>query len=179
MILYRWDEQGYYISNPPSVEVDDAGALPERSTPTKPPKLTGTQVAQWQGQWVKMASRPSAPDPVPLPSPVPDWMALIAARRWIAETGGIVLGGMPVDTDDRSKLLINGAALRASRDGSYVLKWKTLEGFVDLPADQVLIMADAVSDHVQDCFNREAELQAAVVEGTIAAEMLEQGWPTI
>lgn len=104
-------------------------------------------------------------------------MALIADRRWEAETGGIVLGGMPVDTDDRSKLLINGAALRASRDSSYTLHWKTVEGFIDLPADQVLIMADAVSDHVQACFTRESELQAAVVDGSITAEMIEQGWP--
>lgn len=86
---------------------------------------------------------------------IPDWPALIAARRYEAETGGIVLGGLPIAKEDRSKLLINGAALRASRDSSYTLHWKTLEGFIDLPAEQVLIMADAVSDHVQACFTRE------------------------
>lgn len=174
MTFYQWDEQGYFIG---TIEVDEAAPIPERSTPTKPMKLTGTQVAQWQGQWVKLAARPVDPIPEPMPEPNPDWMALIAERRWKAETGGIVLGGMPVDTDDRSKLLINGAALRASRDSSYTLHWKTVEGFIDLPADQVLIMADAVSDHVQACFTRESELQAAVVDGSITNVMIEQGWP--
>ncbi|HDS1694761.1 TPA: DUF4376 domain-containing protein [Pseudomonas putida] len=106
------------------------------------------------------------------------WMDQIAARRYQAEIGGIELAGLPIATDDRSKLLINGAAARATRDSSYVLKWKTDEGFIDLPADQVLTMADAVADHVQACFDREAELQAAVADGTITAEMIEQGWPS-
>ena len=172
MIFYLWNEQGLLVGEQ---EVDEAGALPPRSTPTKPMKLTGKQVARWTGEgWEKLAS---APVIEPIPEPAPDWMTLIAARRWAAETGGIVLAGMPVDTDDRSKLLINGAALRASRDSNYTLHWKTVEGFIDLPADQVLIMADAVSDHVQACFTRGSELQAAVVDGSITAEIIEQGWP--
>jgi hypothetical protein len=170
--LYLWNEQGLFVGEQ---EVDETGALPLRSTSTKPIKLTGKQVARWTGEgWEKLASTPVVE---PVPEPAPDWMALIAARRWAAEIGGIVLGGMPVDTDDRSKLLINGAALRASRDSSYTLHWKTVEGFIDLPADQVLIMADAVSDHVQACFTRESELQAAVVDESITADMIELGWP--
>lgn len=172
MKLYLWNQQALFAG---AVEVDPTDALPMRSTPTAPPKLNGSQAARWTGEgWEKLAS---APVVEPVLEAAPDWMALIAARRWAAETGGIVLAGMPVDTDDRSKLLINGAALRASRDSSYTLHWKTVEGFIDLPADQVLIMADAVSDHVQACFTRESELQAAVVDGSITANMIEQGWP--
>lgn len=171
MILYQWDASGIFAGQQ---DVDEDGALPQRSTPTAPPKLAGTQVARWTGTgWEKLAA---APEPDPLPEP--DWLALIAARRYQAEIGGITIAGLPVDTDDRSKLLINGAATRATRDSGYVLKWKTAEGFIDLPAEQVLIMADAVSDHVQACFNREAELQAALGDGSITAEMLEQGWPS-
>lgn len=116
-------------------------------------------------------SRPATPEPAL------DWLPLIAARRYEAEVSGITLGGIPVATDDRSKLLINGAALRAIRETGYTLRWKTGEGFIDLSAEQVLAMADAVADHVQACFDREAELQAAVADGSITAEMLEQGWP--
>ncbi len=105
------------------------------------------------------------------------WTQAIADNRYEAETAGIVFGGIPVATDDRSKLMINGAALRASREDGYTLRWKTYEGFIDLSAEQVQAMADAVADHVQACFNREAELQAAVADGSITAEMLEQGWP--
>ncbi|MFG0553978.1 DUF4376 domain-containing protein [Pseudomonas sp. yb_9] len=170
MKMYRWNESGIFFGE---IEVDPAGAMPLRSTPTAPPKLTGTQVARWTGSgWEKLASAP-----VPGPSAEPDWLSLIAARRYQAEIGGIELAGLPIATDDRSKLLINGAAARAARDSGYTLKWKTEEGFIDLPADQVLAMADAVADHVQACFDREAELQAAVADGSITAEMLEQGWP--
>lgn len=174
MILYQWDELGYFVG---SVEVDDAAPMPERSTPTKPMKLTGDEVAQWQGQWVKLAARPVTPDPQPVPEPVPDWPALIADRRWLAETSGTTFAGMPIDTDDRSKLLINGAALRADRSADYVLRWKASQGFVDLTAAQVLAVADAVSEHVQLCFDREDALLVAVTDGSITAEMLEDGWP--
>lgn len=172
--LYLWDEQGLYAG---SVEADELGAMPPRSTPTKPMKLTGTQVAQWQGQWVKLAERPIPTDPQPAPEPVPDWPALIATRRWKAETGGTVINGLPIDTDDRSKLLINGAAMQADRNADYVLRWKTSQGFVDLTAAQVLAVADAVSEHVQLCFDREDALLGAVANGSITAEMLEEGWP--
>lgn len=173
--IYLWNEQGIYTG---SVEVDESGPLPERSTPTKPPKLTGAQCARWTvAGWEKLAEAPVIPDPEPVPEPAPDWIALIAARRYEAEVSGITLGGIPVATDDRSKLLINGAALRATRETGYTLRWKTYEGFIDLSAEQVLAMADAVADHVQACFDREAELQSAVADGSITAEMLEQGWP--
>lgn len=61
MILYSWNSQGIFFDQ---VDVDEAGPLPERSTPTKPPKLTGTQVARWTGSdWEKLAA---APEPEPL-----------------------------------------------------------------------------------------------------------------
>lgn len=64
--VYTWDERCLYSG---VIDVDEFGAMPERSTPTKPMKLTGTQVAQWQGQWVKLAARPVSPDPQPEPEP--------------------------------------------------------------------------------------------------------------
>ena len=174
--LYRWNEQGLYVD---SVDVDDAAPMPPRSTPTKPPKLTGTQVAQWQGQWVKLASAPAGPDiePEPIPTPVTDWPTLLADHRWKVEVAGVTVGGIQIETDDRSKLLINGAALRANRSADYVLRWKTPTGFIDLTATQVLAVADAVCEHVQLCFDREDELLCAVADGSITHAMLEQGWP--
>lgn len=168
--LHIWNELGIYVG---SVVVDEAGALPSCSTPTPPPELAGDEVARWTGAgWEKLATAPE-----PEPAPAPDWAALIAARRYIAETSGTVIAGMPIATDDRSKTLINGAALRAYRSTDYVLRWKTSEGFVDLPAAQVLAIADAVSEHVQLCFDREDVLLGAVADSSITAEMLEGGWP--
>lgn len=101
----------------------------------------------------------------------------IAARRYAAETAGIDVAGMHVDTDDRSKLLINGAALEAMIDPDYVTQWKTPAGFVEHGGAQVLAVARAVRAHVQACFDREAELLDAVEAGTFTPEMLEEGWP--
>lgn len=101
----------------------------------------------------------------------------IAARRWQAETGGIYVAGMHIETDDRSKALITGSAIKAMRSDAYTLNWKTPEGFIQIPAEQVLAMADAVSDHVQACFNREADLIEALEAGTLTEAMLEEGWP--
>lgn len=112
-----------------------------------------------------------------VPAPPVDWPAVIADRRWRAEVAGIDVGGIHVDTDDRSKLLINGAAVEAMLDPEYLMRWKTHGGFVELTAAEVITVARAVRAHVQACFNREAELLAALAAETFTSEMLDQGWP--
>jgi hypothetical protein len=101
----------------------------------------------------------------------------IAARRYQAEVGGITVGGLPVDTDDRSKLLINGAAVEAMLDPAYVLRWKAGGEFVDLTAEEVIGVARGVRAHVQACFDREAVLLAELAAGTFTENMLDEGWP--
>lgn len=101
----------------------------------------------------------------------------IAERRYQAEVAGCTVAGMHIDTDDRSKLLINGAVVEAMIDPTYALAWKTSTGVVPLTAEQVIGVGRAVRAHVQACFDREAELLAAVEAGTFTPEMLEQGWP--
>lgn len=168
--LYRWNSSGLFYE---TVEADEAGALPERSTPTKPPKLTGTQVARWTGEgWEKLSKAPE-----PDPAPAPDWPALIAARRYVAEISGTTIQGMPIDTGRDSQALITGAALQAVIDPEYSVHWKTADGFVDLTAQQVIGVASAVRAFVQACFNRESELLDQVTDGSITGDMLEQGWP--
>ena len=99
----------------------------------------------------------------------------IAARRYQAETGGFEFSGIRIETDDRAKLMINGAAVEAMIDPGYVLNWKTQSGFVTLNGDQVIAIARAVRAHVQACFDREAELLA--LGSDITDEDLESGWP--
>ena len=38
-------------------------------------------------------------------------------------------------------------------------------------------IASQVRAFVKACFNRDAELMGAVADGSITAEMLEEGWP--
>ncbi|MFS2157125.1 DUF4376 domain-containing protein [Pseudomonas sp. Pseusp122] len=152
--------------------MNESEQLPRNSTPTKPPKLTGTQVAQWQGEWVQLSAAP-----VPPSLPIPDWSTLIAACRYQVETSGITVNTMPIATDRDSQGLITGAAVAALLDSDYSLNWKTSAGFIELSAVQILSLASAVRAHVQASFDREAQLLAAVADGSITAAMLEEGWP--
>lgn len=103
---------------------------------------------------------------------------VIATRRYAAEISGITYAGMRIETDDRSKLLINGAALEAMLDPHYVTQWKSAGTFFELNATQVLAIARAVRAHVQACFNREAELLEALGKGSLEPTAIEQGWPS-
>ena len=78
---------------------------------------------------------------------------------------------------EKSQSLITGAALSATRNPDYTVRWKTQDGPVTLDADQLGAAADAVRDHVQACFDREFELLDALEAGTFDESMLDQGWP--
>ncbi|MDF3935348.1 DUF4376 domain-containing protein [Pseudomonas citronellolis] len=106
-----------------------------------------------------------------------DRRAAIAARRYLAETAGITLNGAAVPTDRESQAMVTGAALAAVLDAGYTCQWKTAVGFVTLGGEQIIAMASAMRAHVQACFDREAELLAALDSGTFTASMLDQGWP--
>lgn len=78
----------------------------------------------------------------------------IAQARYNAEIAGID----GIKTDRESQALITGAALKAMQDNTYTCKWKGIDGFVELTAPEIIAVADAVRQHVQSCFDREAEL---------------------
>lgn len=94
--------------------------------------------------------------------------AEIAAARWEAETAGIDGG---IKTDRESQGLITGAALKAMQDSTYVCRWKGIDGFVELTAPQIIAVADLVRQHVQSCFDHEAELLPLIEAATTEAEL--------
>lgn len=100
----------------------------------------------------------------------------IAARRNRALASGLTIGGITVHTDDISQQRIVGAALAASMDPTTTVNWKAADGaFITLDAAQIVAIAIAVREHVQACFNREAEILAALAVGE--AYDIDQGWP--
>ena len=172
MNIYELDN-GIWTGNSKAVTPFDGRPLNWVRTDVEPPTLSGTEVARWTGEdWETLAELP-APDP----APAPDWPALIAARRYTAETAGTTVEGMPIDTGRDSQSLITGAVVAAMLDPAYSVRWKTVAGFVDLTAQQIIGVASAVRAFVQASFDREAVLLDAVADGSITAEMLEEGWP--
>lgn len=95
----------------------------------------------------------------------------IAAARYEAETAGIMVNDVKIDTGRDSQALITGAALAAMLDDSYSLNWKTVAGFVHLTATEIIAVAHAVRAHVQGCFDKEGELVALVDAAQTAEEL--------
>ncbi|TIW97782.1 DUF4376 domain-containing protein [Mesorhizobium sp.] len=110
-------------------------------------------------------------------------LAKLADRRWSAETGGIIFGGVPVKTDRESASKLTAAYIKADKDAGYSIpNWKVAEGvFVTLTAATIIATGDAVTAHVQACFDREAALTAEILAAETPADLaaidLESGWP--
>ena len=156
-MFYEIDENGYFLADVVAVQEGNQYA------PTQPP--AGFILPRYiNGVWVEGGVRPLNAE-------------AIATRRYQAEVAGITINDMRVETDDRAKLLINGAAVEAMLDADYAMQWKTSEGFIELTGAQVIGIARAVRAYVQACFDREAELLAALDNGTLTEEALAAFWP--
>jgi hypothetical protein len=114
--------------------------------------------------WILQEDDSFAPPP---PGAV-DLVAHAADARWRLETGGITVGGVPVLTDDRSKLMIAGARLAAMADPAWTTPWHGADGGIyPLNAAAIVAISDAVSAHVQATFTTFATVKAAIAAGTI------------
>lgn len=111
------------------------------------------------------------------PEVVPDYKKLLAAERFKREDSVVEVDGLSILTSRESAGLIYGAGLSAILDPDYRCNFKSLDGFVEIGAPQILAIAKAVRAHVQACFDRERELLHAIDVGTFSDEMLVRGWP--
>lgn len=100
-----------------------------------------------------------------------------AQKRWQVETSGVPFSGAVVPTDDRAKALLTGAA--AAMTSTETTKVKLGRAFVDMTGTQVKALRDAVVDHVQACFQAEADVVAAIDAGAITttAQVDAFAWP--
>lgn len=97
--------------------------------------------------------------------------AKIAAKRYEAEVGGLFVNGIAIPSDRDTQMKMMAARIRAKEDPAYSVQWKAPGGFVLLDASGVIAIADALADHVQACFDREAQLLA---DPTLD---INTGWP--
>ena len=98
-----------------------------------------------------------------LPVAIAAKVAELAAYRYAQEISGTNVGGIPVQTDDRSKLLITGKRVQAIESPNGTWNWKTGPGTsATLTAAQVIAVADGVAAFVQGCFDREIAIAAQI-----------------
>lgn len=96
-------------------------------------------------------------------------LSALADVRWQAEVGGVEFQGSRIPTDDRSKMLINGAFNQAlmQDDPAITRTFKIGGQFVTLTNAEILNMATAIADHVQKCFDAEAIVAEQIATGVL------------
>lgn len=161
-----------------SVEIGVADVCPEGWTRQPLPSLAEGEGARWDGRgWLvtSAAGRFAARKD--------EKLAVLAARRWRAETGGIVFMTMAIKTDEDTQRKITGAYVQADKNPAFTARWKMDAGvFVTLNAATIIAIGDAVTAHIQTCFDKEADLSdlitAAEDEAALEAIDIETGWPS-
>lgn len=80
-------------------------------------------------------------------------LAYAADRRWRIEVGGIVIAGVPIATDDRSKIMIMGARVAAAANPDWETVWHGADGQTyPLNAAAMIAISNAVEAHVNATF---------------------------
>lgn len=106
----------------------------------------------------------------PSPAEVKDTLRAYAReRRWQAEIAGIIIiAGVPVSTDDRSKMMIIGARMAAEAVPSWSTIWQGADGgSYPLDAAAMIAISDAVQAHVNATFATLATVLSDVDSGVV------------
>lgn len=105
-------------------------------------------------------------------------LAELAAYRYSKETAGIIVAGNIVNTERDSQALITGAALAATLDANYTVKWKAQGGWMQMDAATIIAVASSVRAHVQACFDNEAAHDTVMRAITDPAELIAYDFTT-
>lgn len=95
-------------------------------------------------------------------------LAYARDRRWQVEIGGITISGVPVATDDRSKMMVIGARVAAAANPNWSTVWQGTDGNgYPIDAQAMIAISDAVHSHVNATFATLATVLAAIAAQTI------------
>lgn len=104
----------------------------------------------------------------PPSAPPVDLVAYAVDLRWRKEVGGIVIGGVPVATDDRAKIMVLGARAAADSDPGWSTIWRGTDGNgYPINAGQMVAISDAVQEHVNGTFATLNAVLGGIESGTI------------
>jgi len=184
--------------------ITDTGAVAELITHDPAgryhPSLTWVAVPDTLADWIDHTWHWNADTEALAPASLDDLVSeaadRLAAIRYGHQTTGAVYEGHAYHTDTEGRQAITGAVVGAQAyeavhgEGSFSTVWKARDGFVTLDLPSLIAAGQAVLDHVQACFAREAEILAALqtaasapgatAETVIAVYTAEidQGWAT-
>lgn len=94
-----------------------------------------------------------------------DLKAYAADLRWLKETSGVVVGGIPIPTDDRAKVLLLGAAM--SMTDEQTAQYVVGSVSITLTGAQFKGLYAGLVAHVQECFATQTAVLTEIDAGTI------------
>jgi len=92
-----------------------------------------------------------------------------ATARYVAENAGIILDGVEIPTDDQTRAVLTAAYIRAVQDETFSIpNWKVSAGvYVTLDRDKIIAIGNAVTAHIQACFDKNKDVDLAIEGGEI------------
>ncbi|MFZ3402922.1 DUF4376 domain-containing protein [Aeromonas salmonicida] len=110
-------------------------------------------------------------------------LAEVAAKRWLVETGGIVVAGSPIQTDRESQAQLSNSVSSLKSGLISDTPWKTADNsFVLVTLTELEPIAQAVATHVRASFAAEEAHYTAIAALQTQAELdaydIGVGWPT-
>lgn len=177
MIVYQTDHKGVFVGTAEADESplqDGVFLIPGGCVVDPPPSFEeGQRARRVSGAWIVEATpepdpEPEAPEPEPTtPS---ELIAYAANRRWRTEVGGVRIAGVPIATDDRSKIMIMGARIAAAANAAWSTIWHGADGGTyPIDAATMIAISDAVEEHVNATFAIFATVKAAIEAATITS----------
>tara|TARA_R110002124_G_scaffold284368_1_gene461500 strand:- start:20865 stop:21302 length:438 start_codon:yes stop_codon:yes gene_type:complete len=121
--------------------------------------MTPEEEAAWHAQWADFGK------PNTLTEALAGKFAQLDRKRRAIEEGGVMFGTVPLKTDRQTAAIITAAYVKAKDNPAFVIpNWKFADGvFAPLDGATIIAAGDAISEHVQSAFNREAELSAELL----------------
>ena len=99
-------------------------------------------------------------------------LAYSANKRWRTESTEITVNGKPVQTDDRSKVLVNQSFAMARADRQYTKNWKLRDGeYTVLDNRQLLAMGESMERWTVICYEKEREIAPRIQSGELKDTM--------
>lgn len=123
-------------------------------------------------------------EPIPLADLKAERLAGLRERRWVAESGGVTVGGVLVASDEKGQGKIAGAIQLFEKDPTLeAIDWEAQPGaWITIAAATATATGIAVGRHVQACFSHARALNAAIDAAETAEQLaaidIEEGWPT-
>lgn len=109
----------------------------------------------------------------------------VATKRWQQEIVGLTINDISYATDRESQTKYTAVAVAISQanPATWSINWKTNGGaFITLNAEEMSVIINDILQYIQDCFNKEYELQQQIDECTTIEQIMaidyNTGWPS-